>query len=62
MSGARCFVIASGIIYALILVGHIVRVVAEGVHTLTQPLFLVSSILAIGMAVWAAILVFRPSR
>ena len=58
----RCFVIASAIIFALILVGHVARVVAEGVHTLTEPLFLVSSALAVGMTGWALYLLFRRPR
>ena len=55
----RCFVIASAIIYALILVGHVARVAAEGIHTLTEPLFLTSSVLAVGMTGWAVTLLFR---
>jgi len=58
----RCFVIASAIIFALILVGHVARVMAEGTHTLTEPLFLVSSCLAVGMTTWALILLFRRPR
>jgi len=55
----RCFVIASAIIYALILVGHIARVASEGIHTLSEPLFLVTSALAVGMAGWAVYLLIR---
>jgi hypothetical protein len=55
----RCFVIASAIIFALILVGHVARIVAEGVHTLTEPLFLTSSVLAVGMTGWALYLIFK---
>jgi hypothetical protein len=55
----RCFVIASAIIFALILVGHVARIVAEGIHTLTEPLFLTSSVLAVGMTGWALYLIFK---
>ena len=55
----RCFVIASAIIYALILVGHVARVASEGIHTLTEPLFLTSSVLAVGMTAWAVYLLVR---
>jgi len=55
----RCFVIASAIIYALILVGHVARVASEGIHTLTEPLFLTSSVLAVAMTGWAIYLLVR---
>jgi len=55
----RCFVIASAIIFALILVGHVARIVAEGIHTLTEPLFLTSSVLAVGMTGWALYLILK---
>jgi hypothetical protein len=55
----RCFVIASGIIFALVFLAHVARVFAEGSGILREPMLISTSVLALGMAVWAAVLLTR---
>lgn len=56
----RCYVVATGIAFFLIFVAHVARFFAEGTGILREPVFLVTSILSLGIAVWAVILIRRP--
>jgi hypothetical protein len=55
----RCYVIATGIIFALIFVAHLVRVFVEGSGILLEPMIIVTTLLSLGAAIWAAVLIFR---
>jgi hypothetical protein len=55
----RCYGIATGIVFALIFVAHIARLFAEGTWLLHEPMFILTSILSLGLAGWAAVLVTR---
>lgn len=55
----RCFIIASGIIFALMFIAHVARIFAEGAGILHEPLIVVTSILSLGMAIWAVVLLTR---
>jgi hypothetical protein len=46
----RCYVIATGIVFAIIFVLHIARVFAEGTWILREPVFILTSLLSLGMA------------
>ena len=58
----RCFVIATGILFAIIFVLHIARIFAEGAGPLREPVFILTSVLSLGMVIWAVVLVVRRSR
>jgi hypothetical protein len=58
----RCYVAATGIVFALIFAAHVARLFAEGSGLLREPFFIGTSLASLALAVWAAILVFRPSR
>lgn len=49
----KAYVITTGLVFALITVAHIARIITEGGSPLRQPIFLISSILSAGVAVWA---------
>lgn len=55
----RCYVIATGIAFALIFVLHVARLFAEGAWLLREPMFILTSILSLGLAIWGAVLVIR---
>jgi len=55
----RCYVIATGIAFALIFIAHVARLFAEGMWLLREPMFILTSILSLGLAVWAVILLLR---
>jgi len=61
LSSWRCYVIATGIVFALMFVAHVARVFVEGSGILREPMIIVTSILSLGLAIWAFLLVRRPS-
>jgi hypothetical protein len=59
MTGARCYIAATGIVFALLFIAHVARVFAEGTEILRQPTIIVTSIASLGLAIWAIILLTR---
>ena len=58
----KAYLITTGTVFALITVAHICRVFAEGPRLLTDPFFMVLTLLAAGLGFWALRLLVRPSR
>ena len=58
----RCYVIATGIIFAIIFALHITRIFAEGTWLLREPMFILTSVLSLGMAIWAVVLIIKRPR
>jgi hypothetical protein len=59
MTGARCYIAATGIVFALLFVAHVARVFAERTGVLREPTIIVTSIASLGLAIWAIILLTR---
>ena len=59
MNGTRCYIAATGIVFALMFVAHVARLFSEGAHILGEPIIIVTSIASLGLAIWAAYLLFR---
>jgi hypothetical protein len=55
----RRYLIVTAAVFVLILGAHAARVVAEGLRLLTEPDFLLASLAASGLAVWAIVLLRR---
>jgi hypothetical protein len=55
----RRYLIVSAAIFVLILGAHVARVVAEGTRLLIEPDFVMASLAALGMAIWAIALLRR---
>jgi hypothetical protein len=51
--GVKTYVLTTGIVFALIVATHIARVIAEGPGLLKQPVFIFTSILSVGLMIWA---------
>jgi hypothetical protein len=49
----KAYILTSGIIFALLAVAHVLRVMAEGTHLMAEPFFILATVAAIGMSVWA---------
>ena len=49
----KCYIAVSGTIFALLVVMHIWRASVEGAGILKQPFFIIPTVLAAGMAIWA---------
>lgn len=55
----RAYVLTTAVVFALILAGHVWRVAAEGMHVLGDPVFAISTLIAVGLVGWAAKLLLR---
>ncbi len=49
----KAYVTTSGVLFALLLLAHIWRAIAEGPRLLTDPFYLCTTAAAAAMAVWA---------
>jgi hypothetical protein len=57
----KAYVITTGIVFALITLMHILRAFAEGPRMVKDPIFILLTLLAAGLTVWAWRLLRRPS-
>ena len=58
----RAYVAITGIAFALIVVAHIARLFAEGSWLLQEPSFILTSLLSLGLTIWATLLLFKRPR
>jgi len=58
----KAYVITTGAIFALITAAHIWRVISENPRLLGDPSFLLLTVAAAALAVWAWLLIQRKSR
>jgi len=56
----RRYLIVTAVIFVIILGAHAARIVAEGTRLLVEPDFVLASLAALGMAIWAIVLLRRP--
>jgi hypothetical protein len=49
----RAYVITTGVVFGLIILAHIARVIAEGPGLLKNPFYILSSLLAVALCLWA---------
>ena len=49
----KAYLITTGIIFALIVVAHILKAIDEGPGTIKDPFFILLTLLAVGLSVWA---------
>jgi hypothetical protein len=57
----KAYVITTGIVFVLITVAHLVRMTQEA-HILNEPIFLIITILAAALSVWAWVIFRRLGR
>jgi hypothetical protein len=55
----KAYVITTGAIFFLVILAHILRVAAEGTRLLKEPSFILTTLLATGLCVWALLLLRR---
>jgi hypothetical protein len=56
----KAYVMTTGAVFGLITVAHVLRIVAEGPHLLTEPLWIVLTLAAAGLSLWAWRLLRHP--
>jgi len=49
----KAYIGVTGAVFGLLALAHIARLFAEGAHLLTEPFFLVTTVVSIGACVWA---------
>lgn len=58
----RPYVIVTGVVFALLFASHILRAAVEGMHVLTEPIFIFTTLVSLGLTAWAAILIIRGPK
>jgi hypothetical protein len=58
----KAYVATTGIIFALIVVAHILRAIEEGPHIAKSPPFILLTLLAVALCIWAVWLFQRLQR
>ena len=58
----KAYIITSGLIFLLIAIAHVVRVAMESTRVLHEPIFLVLTILAAALSIWAFVVLRGVSR
>jgi hypothetical protein len=58
----RAFTAVAGILFALLFVVHIARLFAEGAGPLRNPIFILVSLVSLGLAIWSFFLLFRQGK
>jgi hypothetical protein len=58
----KAYLMTTGVVFGLITLAHIVRMVMEGPHLFREPLFIVLTLIAAGLSVWAWSLLRVASR
>jgi hypothetical protein len=57
----KAYIMTTGSVFGLITIAHILRIIAEGPHLLTEPLWIVLTLAAAGMSVWAWRLLWKSA-
>jgi len=58
----RAYIGITGLIFALMFAVHVARVWFEGTGVLREPIIIVTTVLSLGLAVWAVVLLSRRLR
>jgi len=58
----RCYVAVTGVVFGLIFAAHVARLWAEGAWLLREPFFIGTSLAALALSGWAAVLWVRGQR
>jgi hypothetical protein len=58
----RAYVITTGIVFALVVVAHILRAIEEGSQLIKQPPYILTTLAAVALCVWAMSLIRHSSR
>ena len=58
----KAYLIATGSVFGLITLAHVWRVFLEGMRLATDPWFILLTLLAAALCVWACRLLMRSSR
>ena len=57
----KAYIITTGLIFALVTLAHLLRVITENRHLITEPFFLAITVITTALSLWA-FFVWRRSR
>lgn len=57
----KAYIITTGLIFALITIAHFARMATE-THVLSEPLYLLLTLISAALAIWAVVVLRRLSR
>ena len=49
----KAYVMTTGVVFGLITFAHVLRIIAEGPHLLTEPLWVLLTAATAGLSIWA---------
>ena len=55
----KAYLVFTAVAFGLIVLAHVARVILEGPHVMAQPIFLLATIAAAAIYVWALVLLRR---
>lgn len=55
----KLYLIATAVVFALLAVSHIARMAAEGTYLLSEPIFVITTLLSLSFCVWSILLLRR---
>ena len=58
----KAYVMTTGVVFGLLTLAHLWRILDEGAHLATDPWFVLITVLAAGLALWAWRLLKLPTR
>ena len=51
----KTYVIATGSVFALLVLAHAARLFAEGLHPLSEPMFVGATLVGVGLCIWSIV-------
>ena len=58
----KAYLVTTGTVFGLITVAHVFRIMVEGLHLAREPLYIVLTLAAAGLSLWAWRLLWRSTR
>ena len=58
----KAYLVTTGVVFGLITLAHIWRAIAEGPHLVKDPFFILLTMAAAALCLWALRLLWRSSR
>jgi hypothetical protein len=58
----RAYIGITGLVFALMFAAHIARILAEGSGLLREPVIILTSVVSLGLSIWAVVLLTKRPR
>jgi hypothetical protein len=58
----KAYVMTTGAVFGLIALAHVLRIIAEGPHLMTDPFYVLLTVLAASLCIWAWRLIRVPTK